>query len=133
QANLALGSFELVLLLDGHPRHPPCVRRPAHHGSGSRPSPSRGAAGAQPPRPPAARSGVCSLRDALSRVPCLSPCLLPSLFLLCFVKQSEIRSEKFPELVDAHRQNSSRGSGSSDHYCCAYDACWAHYVPPLNF
>src|SRR6266851_3373168 len=44
-----------------------------------------------------------------------------------FLKQIEmIHSEKFSELADAHRQNSSRGSGSSDHYCCACDACWAH-------
>jgi hypothetical protein len=37
-----------------------------------------------------------------------------------------IRSEKFSELADAHRQNSSCGSGSGDHYCCACDAYWAH-------
>src|SRR5260370_31441964 len=37
-----------------------------------------------------------------------------------------IRSKKISELADAHRQNSSRGSGCSDHYCCACDACWAH-------
>src|SRR5260370_41580260 len=37
-------------------------------------------------------------------------------FLLSFLKQTEtIRSEKFSELADAHRQNSSRGSGSGDH------------------
>src|SRR5438132_1330125 len=53
--------------------------------------------------------------------------LVAILFLLCFLKQTEtIRSEKFSELADAHRQNSSRGSGSGDHYCCACDACWAH-------
>src|SRR6185436_17338852 len=34
------------------------------------------------------------------------------LFLLCLFKQSEtIRSEESSELADAHRQNSSRGSG----------------------
>src|SRR4030088_1333336 len=48
-------------------------------------------------------------------------------FLLCFLKQTETtRSENFSELANAHRQNSSRGSGSGDHYCCACDACWAH-------
>ena len=82
-------------------------------------SPSRGAAGAQLPTPAATRSGVCSSRDALSHAPCLSPCLLPCCFLLCFLKQTEtIRFEKFSELADAHRQNSSRGSCSGDHYCC---------------
>src|SRR5271167_4123420 len=60
------------------------VRRPARHGSGSRPSPSRGAAGAQPPTPAATQSGVCSSRDAFSRVPCLSLCLLPSYFSFVF-------------------------------------------------
>jgi hypothetical protein len=54
------------------------VRRPARHGSGSSPSPSRGVAGAQPPTSATTRSGVCSSRDAPSRVPCLSSCLLPS-------------------------------------------------------
>src|SRR5881227_1008777 len=45
--------------------------------------------------------------------------LVAILFLLCFLKQTEtIRSEKSSELADAHRQNSSRGSGSGDHYCC---------------
>ena len=49
------------------------------------------------------------------------------LFLLCFLKQTETFDfEKFSELADAHRQNSSRGSGSGDHYCGACDACWAH-------
>jgi hypothetical protein len=44
--------------------------------------------------------------------------LVAILFLLCFLKQTEtIRSEKSSELADAHRQNSSRGSGSGDHYC----------------
>jgi hypothetical protein len=53
--------------------------------------------------------------------------LVAILFLLCFLKQTEtIRSKKFSELADAHRQNSSCGSGSGDHYCCACDACWAH-------
>src|SRR5262249_22617243 len=64
---------------------------------------------------------------------CPFPCsfslslLVAILFLLCFLKQTEtIRSEQFSELADAHRQNSSYGSGSGDHYCCACDACWAH-------
>jgi hypothetical protein len=44
--------------------------------------------------------------------------LVAILFLLCFLKQTEtIRSEKSSELADAHRQNSSRGSGDGDHYC----------------
>src|ERR1700686_1227005 len=48
-------------------------------------------------------------------------------FLLYFLKQTETtRSEEFSELADAHHQNSSCGSGSGDHYCCACDACWAH-------
>src|ERR1700720_827348 len=54
-------------------------------------------------------------------------------FLLCFLKQTETsRSENFSELADAHRQNSSGGSNSGDHHCCAFDACWAHTSPP-NF
>jgi hypothetical protein len=49
------------------------------------------------------------------------------LFLLDFLKQTEtIRPEKSSQFADAHRQNSSRGSGSGGHHCCAYDACWAH-------
>src|SRR5262245_56488567 len=48
-------------------------------------------------------------------------------FLLCFRKQTETtRSEKYSELADAHRQNSSRESSSGDHYCRACDAYWAH-------
>src|SRR5262249_14269796 len=47
------------------------------------------------------------------------------------LKQTEIiRSEKLSELADAHRQNSSRGSCSGDHHCCACDACWAHMSLP---
>src|SRR5215510_1680320 len=65
------------------------ARRPAHHGSGSRPSPSRGAAAAQPPTPAPTRSGVSSLRYALSGAPCLSLCLLPYHFSFCFLKHTE--------------------------------------------
>jgi hypothetical protein len=43
------------------------------------------------------------------------------------MKQTEtIRSEKVFEFADAHRQNSSRGSGSGDHHCRACDTYWAH-------
>jgi hypothetical protein len=53
--------------------------------------------------------------------------LVAILFLLDFLKQTEtIRSEKVSEFADAHRQNSSRGSRSGGHHCCACDACWAH-------
>src|SRR6202162_3813509 len=53
--------------------------------------------------------------------------LLAILFLLSFMKQTEtIRSEKSPKLADAHRQNSSGGSGSGDDFCCACDTCRAH-------
>jgi len=46
---------------------------------------------------------------------------------LCFVKQTEnTGSEKSLEPADADRQNSSGGSDSGNHYCCAFDACWAH-------
>src|SRR6516162_8615575 len=61
--------------------------------------------------------------------PCSISLSLPVaiLFLLCFLKQTEtIRAEKFSELSDTHRQNSSRGSGSGHHCCCACDAYWAH-------
>src|SRR5260370_35412832 len=64
---------------------------------------------------------------ARSPFPCsLSLSLLVAiLFLMCFLKQAEtVRSEKFSELAHAHRQNSSRGSGSGDHYRCARDAYW---------
>jgi len=37
-----------------------------------------------------------------------------------------MRSEESPELADADRQNSSGGSDSGNHYCWAFDACWAH-------
>jgi hypothetical protein len=62
-------------------------------------------------------------------LPCsLSLSLLDSiLFLLCCLKQNgTIRTENFSELADAHRQNSSRESGTGDHYCRGCDACWAH-------
>jgi hypothetical protein len=53
--------------------------------------------------------------------------LVAILFLLDFLKQTEtIRPEKFSEFADAHRQNSSRGSRSGGHHCCACDACWTH-------
>src|SRR5450755_3630829 len=53
--------------------------------------------------------------------------LVAILFLLDFLKQIEtIRPEKSPEFADARRQNSSRGSRSGDHHCCACDARWAH-------
>jgi hypothetical protein len=49
------------------------------------------------------------------------------LFLLCCLKQTEtIRFENFSELADAYRQDSTRGSGSGNHGCCACDAYWAH-------
>src|SRR6267154_1408963 len=41
-----------------------------------------------------------------------------------FLKQTEtIRPEKFSEFADAHRQNSSRGSGPGGHHCCASARC----------
>jgi hypothetical protein len=53
--------------------------------------------------------------------------LVAILFLLDFLEQTEtIRPEKFSELADAHRQNSSRGSRSGGHHCRACDAYWAH-------
>jgi hypothetical protein len=53
--------------------------------------------------------------------------LVAILFLLDFLKQTEtIRPEKVSEFADAQRQNSSRGSRSGGHHCCACDACWAH-------
>src|ERR1700728_1130065 len=49
------------------------------------------------------------------------------LLLLSFLNQTEtIRSEKSSEPAEAHRENSSRGSGSGDHYCCVCDAYRAH-------
>jgi hypothetical protein len=46
--------------------------------------------------------------------------LVAILFLLDFLKQTEtIRPEKVSECADAHRQNSSRGSRSGGHHCCA--------------
>src|SRR5215472_3955736 len=53
--------------------------------------------------------------------------LVPISFLLCFLQLTETtRSEKFSAFADAHRQNSSCGSGRGDHHCCACDACRAH-------
>src|SRR5215471_2194925 len=46
-------------------------------------------------------------------------------FLLSSLKQTA-KSENFSEFADAHRQKSSRGYGSGDHHCRAFDACWAH-------
>ena len=99
------------------------VRRTVHHASASRPSLSPGAVGAQPPTPAATRPAVSSFGDRPSGSRS-SVCLLPFSFLLCFLKT--IRSEKFSELADEHRQNSSRGCSAGDHYCCACDACWTH-------
>ena len=43
------------------------------------------------------------------------------------MKQTETpRPEKFSDLADAHRQNSSRESGAGDHHGCVCDAYWAH-------
>src|SRR5262249_12785093 len=44
------------------------------------------------------------------------PCslLVAILFLLSFLNRPTIRSEKFSDLADAHRQDSSRGCGSGD-------------------
>jgi hypothetical protein len=59
--------------------------------------------------------------------------LVAILLLVCLLRQTEmILSEEFSEFADASRQNSSRGSGSGDHCCCACDAYRAHSVPPLN-
>src|SRR5260370_32793876 len=81
----------------------------------------------------AASHSCCDTIGGVLIARCPFPCslslslLVAILFLLCFLKQTEtIRSEKFSELADAHRQNSSRGSGSGDYYYCACDACWAH-------
>jgi hypothetical protein len=53
--------------------------------------------------------------------------LVAILFLLNFLKQTKtIRFEKISEFADAHRQNSSRGSYSGGHDCCACQAYWAH-------
>src|SRR5579862_6087774 len=53
--------------------------------------------------------------------------LVVILFLLGFLKATGmICSEQFLDLTDADRQNSSRGSGSGDHYCCACDTYRAH-------
>src|SRR5215469_3672694 len=64
--------------------------------------------------------------------------LVVILFLLCLnlkkTKQTEkTRSETFSQLADARRQNSSRRSGSGNHYCCACGTYRAHCIPPLNF
>src|SRR5262249_10864634 len=59
--------------------------------------------------------------------------LVAILFLLCSLKQTETaRSEKFSQLGDAHRQNSSRESGSGDHHGCVCDADWAHISLPVS-
>src|ERR1700736_3757981 len=126
QAYLALGSVEHVLLVHSQPRHPPAFGRQRVTGAGqclllheellARSLPlllrhDRGCVRREMPFP-------CSFSLSL---------LVAILFLLCFMKQTEtIRSENFSELADAHRQNSSRGSGSGDHYCCPCDACWGH-------
>src|SRR5579864_6373759 len=68
-------------------------------------------------------------------VPCsLSLSLIVAIsILLCFLKHSQTtRFEKFSELGDAHRQNSSRRSGCGHDYGCAFDACWAH-IPSSQF
>src|SRR2546425_6339356 len=77
QAYLALGSVELVRLVHSQPRHPPAFSGQRVTGAGQGLL-LDGVAGAQPPTPAATRSWVRSSRDALSRVPCLSLCLLPS-------------------------------------------------------
>src|SRR5580765_3476737 len=67
------------------------------------------------------RAASHSCRDTIAGL------LVVILFLLCFLTEAEpIRSERFSEPADAHRQNSSGGSGSGHHHCGACDACWAH-------
>src|SRR5580658_8513945 len=81
----------------------------------------------------AASHSCCDTIGGVFIARCPFPCslslslLVAILFLLCFLKQTDtIHSEKFAELADTDCQNSSRGSGSGDHYCCVCDACWAH-------
>jgi hypothetical protein len=53
--------------------------------------------------------------------------LVAILFLLRFLKQTETtRLEKFPELANAHRQDSPGRRCSGGHHGCAFDARWAH-------
>src|ERR1035438_8932809 len=81
----------------------------------------------------AASHSCCDTIGGVFIAICSLPCsmslslLVAILFLLCSLKQTEtIRSDKFSEFADAHRQNSPLGSGSGDHCCCACDAYWAH-------
>src|SRR5262249_24144668 len=126
QANLTLGPVELVFLLHRHPRHPSTLGGQRITGAGeglllhqelllrSLPLLLRHDRG-------------CLHRDMPFECSLSLSLLVAISFLLCFLKQTETtRSEKFSEFADAHRQNSSHGSGSGDHYCCACDACRAH-------
>src|SRR5215467_8323185 len=78
QAYLALGSVELVLLVHGQPRHPAAFGGQRVTGVGQVLLLHEELLARSLPTPAATRSGVCSSRDAPSRVPCLSSCLLPS-------------------------------------------------------
>src|SRR5271155_3812925 len=72
---------------------------------------------------------ICGVIIARCSLPfSLALCLLVAiLFLLNFLMLAEIiRAEKFSELGDAHRQNSSRRSCAGGHRCCTCDTCWTH-------
>src|SRR6266851_4031892 len=108
QAYLALGSVELVLLVHSQPRHPPAVSASRERVKAFSFTRSRWRA---------ASHSCCDTIGGVLIARCPFPCslslslLVAISFLLCFLKQTEtIRSEKFSELADAHRQNSSRGS-----------------------
>jgi hypothetical protein len=122
QASLALGPIEFVRLLDGHPRHPSAFggQGVTSVGQGLLLHEKLLVRGC----PLLRRHDRGGARREMSFSVSLVCC---HLFLRCFLKVIEtIRSEKFPQPADTHRENSCRGSCSGKHYSCACDTCWAH-------
>src|SRR5579863_3250858 len=51
--------------------------------------------------------------------------LIAMSFLLSFSEKKRLLC-KIPELINVHRQNSTRRCSSGNDYYCTFDACWAH-------
>jgi hypothetical protein len=79
----------------------------------------------QPPTPAATRPGVFFIARYPSTRSLSLSLLVAILVLLRFLKKTETNG--------AHRQNSSGGSGSGDHYCLRLRCMLGTYIPPLNF
>src|SRR5580704_15124171 len=130
QAHLALGSVEPVLLVHGQPWHPPALGGQRVTGAGQRLLFHEELLTRSLPflRRHDRWCVHCQMLLLLLHATLLAGChFILLLLLLDFLKQTETtRAKNFSELADPHHQNSSRGSRSGGHHCCACDAYRAH-------